>query len=344
MNGQDRLTALAQSTHDRFVACGKADLAPDVNKLRGVFYNMKRKYLNNYADEDTKLDILTDAWITTVLGREDKVIRAFTGLNTAPSRVGQRVKAEEWIAMVVKNAMINISKRYSQASLDLNPSDENDESWSLDSHHRNTSRIERIDQDYLDTLTSYIADAKATLETLPADKTMSRRRLTSSIARLEAEYSNLVNPTSAPQNDPSDIYSYYDDAVNGDDDDYTRRLVNSMLVSLTPQAQAMFIGLFYGMTPNELGFAFGWDIMANLTEIKKALKSTAKDESWEHDNHDLLNALDGISMGQRDLTRVKADVTREELQERYQECLEDFTGEFRYEFKAQQLRKIAFGV
>lgn len=342
MNGENRLRALAQGTVERFVACGKGELAPDVDKMRGVFYNMTRKYLGNYPDDNTRLDILTEAWINTVMQREDKVIKAFTGLNTAPSRVGQKVKAEEWIAMVVKNALINVSLQYSKQCLDLNQEDEIAPAKNPDYASAPVSRVERRDTDYEADLEQRIAETKRALETLPESKRMSRTRLNGTLKKLQAELDSLQDYSSAPQADFAEVFSLYDNEFDPSDSDYSKRLVTGMLVRLDKQTQAFFVGLYYGMTPAELQFAFGWNANPALQAIKEAVQSLAKDEGWECENFELADALSGYKLTSRDLTRVKSDTTKDELLDRYEDCLAGLTDTLGYQFKANELRQLAY--
>lgn len=342
MNGELRLRALAQGTVERFVACGKGHLAPDADKMRSIYFNMTRKYLGNYADDNTKLDILTEAWINTVMNREDKVIRAFTGLNTAPSRVGQKVKAEEWIAMCVKNALINVSLQYNKQSLDLNPEDELAPTANPDYATSGVSRVERRDTDYEADLAQRIADTKQALETLPESKRMSRTRLNGTLKRLQAELDSLQDYSPAPQADFAEVFSIYDNESDPSDSEYSKRLMMNMLVRLDKQSQAFFVGLYYGMTPAELQFAFGWDATPALAKVKDAVQDLAKDEGWEYDNFELADALSAYKLTARDLSRVKAEVTKDELLDKYEDCLAGLTDTLGYQFKANELRGFAF--
>lgn len=341
-SAESRLQALAQGTTEMFVKHGKADLAPDTSKMRSIYFNMQRKYLGNYVDMNTRLDILTEAWTTAVAGRVDTVIKAFTGINTAPSRQGAKVKAEEWVAMVVKNALINVSIKYNKQVTDLNPDDELNPAISPDYAKGSQVKVERYDDEYESALKGYIDDTTRALESLPENKKMSKTRLEGSLKRLQTELDSLNAEGEKPTAEFSEVYDIYDTDADQSDGDYTKRLMMQMLVRLEPKAQAVLVGLFYGMTPAEFQFAFGWDVKAHLDNIKRAVQDLAKDESWEFDNPDLAESLAFYKMGARDLSRVKADTAQEELQDKFKDCIAEFADEMGFGFKAKELYEVAF--
>lgn len=334
----DRLQALAQGTVERFVKCGKETLAPDVSKMKGVFYNLKRKYLSNYTDEEMKDDILTEAWVKSVLENEDKIIKAFTGYNFNPARATQKVKAEDWIALVMRNAIINVSISYTKYATECLKSNDAESVGSV------SSKVERYDEDYLNALQGYIDDTRNALATLLAGKNIAKRRLESSLKALEKEYNTEKSKleAKAPLNDFADIYDYFDESESNDDSDYNTRIIKNLLCRLSKEAQVVFVGLYYGMIPYEIKVALELDMKPLIEEIKLAVIDLASEEDWEYENSAILDALKSVDISANGLTYKKVD-SQKDLCDKYKGCIADFVDEFGFKAKAVELYDTAFG-
>lgn len=334
----DRLQALAQGTVERFVKCGKENLAPDVAKMKGVFYNLKRKYLNNYTDEEMKDDILTEAWVKSVLENEDKIIKAFTGYNFNPARATQKVKAEDWIALVMRNAIVNVSMTYTKYATEGLKAEDAEVVGSV------SSKVERYDDEYVNALQGYIDDTRHALATLPEGKKIAKRRLESSLKALEKEYDNEKSKleAKAPINDFKEVYDYFDDSEDNTDSDYNKRLVQNLLCRLSKEAQVAFVGLYYGMIPYELKVALELDMKSLIEEIKLAVIDLASEENWEYENSAIIDALKHIDISANSVTYKKVE-SQKDLCDKYKGCIADFADEFGFKSKAVELYDIAFG-
>ena len=350
MERLDTALVLAQGTYDEFVRCGKKDLAPDINEMKGVIHNLKRKYLNFY-DEETKNEIVTEAWLVSVLAKKDKIIEAFTGFN--PSKKAQKVKAKDWIALVMRNAVINVSTSYTAKTLETLGKDvgEDFDFGTAGNRDSVSSKVQRYDSEYVEALEGYIVDTRNALATLPEGKVVSKRRLESTLRDLEAklaEAKDIDKP--APQNDFSEVY----DACDGDsweydeDNSYEARLVSNMLVRLSAEAQCVFVGLFYGMTPQEAKIALGLNTKGSATidecldEIKLSAIDLAKEEEWEYENSSLLDALANYDIATKD-SSIKAGLKQSDMLKKFSKCLKEFVDEFGFNTKAEQLKAIAYG-
>ena len=343
----DTITILAQGTRDEFIKCGKAELAPDITEMKGVFFNLKRKYLNAYNSEDAKDEIIRDAWVASVLENRDKIIESFTGFN--PTKKDQKVKAKDYIALVMRNAVINASIK---ATKDLVLKGENDEANDYEEvsnlftcNPAKNRGVNRRDDDYINALQGYIEQTREALINTADNKTIARRRLESSLKALEkdlAEAQDYHKP--APIMELSDIYDYFDeDSTDFSDSNYEARMIQGLLVRLSAEEQCVFVGLFYGMTPYELKVALNKSVESHLENIKLQVIELAESERWWNDNPDLLEALESYDFSARDTSRILNYKQKDALL-KYSECLKAFKAEFGLNEKVKQLKAIVFGL
>lgn len=339
MERVDTLSVLAQGTYDEFVKCGKSEFAPDLSEMRGVFFNLKKKYLGFYESADAD-EVIREAWVSSVLAKKDKVIEAFTGFN--PSRKNQKVKAKDWIALVMRNAVINASIKVTNDLLVKGDGDISD--YSEDARSDRIGKgILRRDDEYIEALKGYIDETRGALASLPDTKKVSKRRLESSLRKLEgelAEEQEYAKP--APIVDFSEVYDYFDTDDSHSDTDYEARLISSMLVRLSAEEQCVLVGLFYGMTPYEMRVALGTDIEAHLENIKMQVIEVAEDERWWGDNPELLEALESYDFSARNNSRALG-LKQGEALFKFSECLKALEAEFGLTAKAKQLKAIAYG-
>ena len=317
-----KLKTIDQGIKDVLKKNGLSSMLDSGTNFAPMLYNLSRKYINNRLDDDAKYDIIMAAFVYVFLKGMQKdtlgSLKNFTGEYN-----GDFITIEQYISVLMKNAIINENKRAQQdaASIsnrqEINPIE--DESYEQAvTRIMNTPKIKQIRrqddiddevktlQEYIDLIQGYIKDNKKSKKY--TDKTIDKLRkkiekLQEKIAELEGEAEK--NVIYVEMQEQEDKFSADEEILFNELVAMLEKKARKSMTQLDYERTKVIISmLLNGYSKQEISRKLkisATNVSFYMASIKKLIKDYAEERHFFDDDNSLLNSLTKYSSDTLDM-------------------------------------------
>lgn len=318
----ENLKALELGTISVLEKYNRQHLIEGTRSFGALFYKLQQKYLS-YYDRDTQDEIMMDAWSKVFLENGDKNIRLFTG--THPT-TGESVHITSYISMLMKNAIINVSKKRTTQVIHeqgVSPIEDEGHEEAYMRTISTPSRVtaHRIDTDYIQYLKEQLQELHQRAQDIAEGRADKRYlgRVNTAIDKLNKKIKEQLGESYfRPVEDWEAIYETDDDQESMFQD-----LIKRVSKYLTMIDQAVLAGMLGGMSSQEIQVVLDeHDVQNSISRIQDYIINIAEADEFE-DNDAYMSEIISELTGKKRRSQQQS-INRQDCFRSFKKCVELF--------------------